>query len=416
MPAGRALGETGAMPDLWYRLLLRAITRIYYRRVNVVRLSPVPITDDRPVLFVGLHRNGAIDGMLYKRVFPRAVFVVARQLLRSSFSRLFFTGIPVVRDKDVEDVAARRDNPQSLAAAVDHLTTGGQLFVLPEGTSDLGPRHLPFKPGAAKILAATVDRGITPLVVPVGIFYESAPTFRSDVCIVVGAPIDIDVAAQIEDSRGRVGALMAAITASLEAIAVEARDAETLHRVETIAAIAAGEMAERRWRIQKTLTQSAAPAEMDERWCRLTRDVSDRRTAVDRAGVPRFSRHGVLWNAGWLAVQLAIVLVAGVMNVLPLAGAWLAEKRFADAPNTIALWRILIGTPLAALWVVGVVAATVFSRSLLLLAAYLAITGLGLVAYPELCVRWPMLRNALTRATTRDDAAAIAAWTNDVAA
>src|SRR4051812_3473804 len=162
-----------SMPQLWYRFLLRAITLIYYRRVRVVRLAAFS-TGTEPTLFVGLHRNGAVDGMLYKRAFPRTVFLIARQLLRSWFARIFFTGIPVARSQDTADAASRRENPESMAHAVDHLVSGGQLFVLPEGTSDLGPRHLPFKPGAARILAATIDRGVTPRVIPVGIFYESA--------------------------------------------------------------------------------------------------------------------------------------------------------------------------------------------------------------------------------------------------
>src|SRR5438445_7361882 len=122
MPLEAARGETAAMPDLWYRALLRAVTLIYYRRLSVVHLARPPLAiDHRPVLFVGLHRNGAVDGMLYKRVFPRALFMVARQLVRSRFARLFFTGIPVAREQDAEDAHLRRDNPRALAAAVDHL-------------------------------------------------------------------------------------------------------------------------------------------------------------------------------------------------------------------------------------------------------------------------------------------------------
>ena len=151
MPPGGAPGDTGDMPELWYRALLRAATAIYYRRVRVVRLAAVAI-DQRPVLLVGLHRNGAVDGMLYKSVFPRAVFLISRQLVRGWFGRLLFTGIPVTRDKDEDESGSRRDNSGALALAVDHLVAGGHLFVFPEGTSDLGPRHLPFKPGAARIL------------------------------------------------------------------------------------------------------------------------------------------------------------------------------------------------------------------------------------------------------------------------
>src|SRR5690348_11624525 len=230
-PIGRYCSRSSdaPMPELWYRLLLRLTTRIYYRRVSVVRLAR-PEEGDGPVLFVGLHRNGAVDGMLYKSIFPRAVFVVARRLLRSWFTRLYFTGIPVTREHDDHAAGGRRDNAQSLTAAVDHLAAGRQSCLLPEGTSDLGPRHLPFKPGVARVIADALQRGITPLVVPMGVLYESAPSFRSDVCIVVGAPIDTRLEHSL-DRSARIAALMARITASLEAIAIEARDAEALRQI-----------------------------------------------------------------------------------------------------------------------------------------------------------------------------------------
>lgn len=385
------------MPELWYRILLRLTTRIYYRRVRVVHLSPVTIGEG-PVLFVGLHRNGAVDGMLYKSIFPRAVFLIARRLLRSWFTRLYFTGIPVTREHD-DDASARRDNPRSLAAAVDHLASGGQLCILPEGTSDLGPQHLPFRPGVAKVIAATVERGVTPLVVPMGIFYECAPAFRSDVCIVIGAPIDITLDQSLDRPK-QVAELMARITASLEGIAVEAEDAGTLHRIETLAALTAEDIGATRWRAQKMLTRQSLDATIEHHWTRLAAAV------CDRAGVPRVSRHGMLWNLLWLLLQLPVVTLAALLNVVPLVGAWLAGRRLADAPNTIALWRILVGAPLMLLWLLVIALGTAL-HSFWWLVGYACATGLGLVAYPELCLRWPMLRNSIGRPSLRDDAIAI---------
>ena len=127
------------MPELWYRALLHVFARTYYRRVRVVRLAPFS-AGERPVLYVGLHRNGAVDGILYKSAFPRAVFLISRQLVRSWFARLFFTGIPVTRDTDEHEPSSRRDNARALAAAVDHVVAGGDLFVFPEHER-FGPLH-----------------------------------------------------------------------------------------------------------------------------------------------------------------------------------------------------------------------------------------------------------------------------------
>src|SRR3954466_9984004 len=86
------------MPAAWYRLLYRVVVHVYYRRVCSVGLRRAP---DEPTLYVGLHRNGAVDGMVYKALVPRATFMISEQLTRSTFGRLFFTGIPVAREKDV---------------------------------------------------------------------------------------------------------------------------------------------------------------------------------------------------------------------------------------------------------------------------------------------------------------------------
>src|SRR4026207_2167783 len=97
------------MPSLWYRALFSAIVGVYYRRIHLVGREHLPL-EPGPVLYVGLHRNGAVDGMIYKRLFPRATFLIAARLLTSWFRRLFFTGIPVTRDKDAAPGTDRSAN------------------------------------------------------------------------------------------------------------------------------------------------------------------------------------------------------------------------------------------------------------------------------------------------------------------
>jgi hypothetical protein len=233
-----------------------------------------------------------------------------------------------------------------------------------------------------------------------GIFYESAPAFRSDVCIVVGRPVDIDLSPSARSAR--VDELMARITRSLEEIAVEADNTAMLHRVEALSALAAEDVDETRWRVQKVLTEAGHAVDLANVAVLLETGV-----AVDRAGVPRFSRRGPFWNLGWLALQLPIVAAAFLLNFVPIAGAWLAGRRLADARNTIALWRILVGAPLAVLWLFTVLTLGVIRHSVWVPVSYAAITTLGLIAYPELCIRWPMLRNSFARRRLRAAALAI---------
>jgi 1-acyl-sn-glycerol-3-phosphate acyltransferase len=221
---------------LWYRTIYRVVSDVYYRRIHLVGREHLP-RGSGPILYVGLHRNGAIDGMVYKRLFPRATFLIAARLLSSAFRRLFFTGIPVTREKDRMSAADRSANATALAACARELIAGREVFVLPEGTSDLGPRHLPFKPGVAKILEHALAAGARVTVIPVAIFYERPEAFRSDVRVVVGPPIPTVLAAELSKRR-RVAVLMTRITSALETIGLNAESTAELSRIETCATLA----------------------------------------------------------------------------------------------------------------------------------------------------------------------------------
>ena len=404
------------MTDRWHRTLLPIVVRGYYRRVDVV--GPMPPARG-PLLLVGLHRNGAVDGMVYKTVVRRATFLVAARLLRGPLARLFFAGIPVARARDAATDAAadaaraggRPDNAAALRAAGDLLAGGGALFVFPEGTSDLGPRHLPFHRGAAVIAAEALRRGVPLTVVPAGIFYTAPERFRSDVAVVFGAPLRTDGDDGLTPDAAT---LHRRITAALEALGVNVATAEQLASIEALATLGAEESAARRYRALKALEREAPPAEVAAAW----RDVHAalaRGGLVGVDGVPLRSRRGPAWNAAWLALQAAAVAAGAVANVVPLAGAYLASRRLADGRNTIALWRLLVGAPLCAAWaaawlVLGAVAGVAWPLG------WALATGAGTVAWPELRARWPRLRNALSR--DRDALAALTlvqAWTRALA-
>jgi 1-acyl-sn-glycerol-3-phosphate acyltransferase len=89
------------MSVLWYRCCHWLCARIYYQRITV--LNPERLPAEGPVLYVGLHRNGAVDGFVYHQAVARGVFLISTQLRRRFFSRLFFCGIAVARKKDEED-------------------------------------------------------------------------------------------------------------------------------------------------------------------------------------------------------------------------------------------------------------------------------------------------------------------------
>lgn len=196
-------------------LLHRLCERVYFREVRVVHEERLP--EAGPVLYVALHRNGAVDGFLYHSLLPRATFLIASRLTRSTLGRLFFGGcIEVARAKD------GRNGPtgeEAISRCVEHLRGGGELVVFPEGTSDLGPRHLPFHRGAARIVAKCLANGVRVRIIPLGVFYDEPTLFRSGAGIVVGEAIDTV-------SETSVDALHDRIVASLEHLFEESRSLE----------------------------------------------------------------------------------------------------------------------------------------------------------------------------------------------
>ena len=163
-----------------HRRALHGLLRtVWFRRIRVLGAERLPAA--RPVLWLGLHRNGALDGFVYAGVAPRAEFLIAAQLRRGWVARLFFEGIEVVRGKDDGDRSA---NAAALEGAAALLARGGEIGVFPEGTSDLGPRVLPLHAGAAHLLLGALAAGTRPAVIPLGLHYERAWCFRDSVEIV----------------------------------------------------------------------------------------------------------------------------------------------------------------------------------------------------------------------------------------
>lgn len=366
------------MRDLYFRFLSRLLVHFYYHRVRL--LHPEWRSSTGPTLYLGLHRNGAVDGYVYKSLLPTGRFMISIQLRRSLLGRLFFDGIEVVRDTDGgahKNTENADDNGAALAACVASLQRGETLFIMPEGTSDLGPRHLPFKKGAARILAAALQAGIRPTVVPVGLHYERAEAWQSDVEVVLGPPLALDLP---PDSSGPVAVnlLHRRITTALENLAVAAPDAEIFARRERAAYTATLGTGRSYFSALKAMEAGLPSAEQA---LAEFEQLSAGRSLFLHQGVPLLPiRHTWVYLL-YALLLVPLVAVAGLANLPPLLLAWAAGRRFADGRNTIALWRLLIGFPAFLVWATGLlVAASVSGHWPLGLAylAYLAVSWLGL--------------------------------------
>jgi 1-acyl-sn-glycerol-3-phosphate acyltransferase len=391
------------MSDRWHRILSRVLSHAYYRRVAVVELARE--APRGAVLYVGLHRNGAVDGLIYKRCFPRATFLISSQLTRSRFGRIFFTGIPVTRANDRGD---RAMNAASLDRCVAHLVEGRELFVLPEGTSDLGPRHLPFKPGAARILERALASGVDVAVVPVGIFYAAADAFRSDVTVVRGHSISTELP-RCATPDERCDVLMARITAALETIGVNVACDDELSRIEAMSALAAESPGAEYYGTLAQLARADMPDDVAAAWAAVN-GAMKRGAVVTHHGAPVLSSRGLSWNVAWLALQSVITAAAAIINLPPIAVARLAGRRIADGRNTIALWRLLAGSAAAGVWISFLAIGSSISHHASWIFAYATLTLAGLVTYPELRARWPRFRNSALRPELKREIERLRDW------
>ena len=353
------------MPDLWYQFLSQFCAHFYFSRVEVLPAAP---RLSGPTLLVALHRNGAVDGWVYKSIFPRATFLIAAQLRKNLLAKIFFTGISVVRDKDEGDRCA---NAAAMQLCQKLLATGGVLAIFPEGTSSLGPRHLPFKSGAARIAHEAWQSNIPLTVIPLGITYDAPSTFRSHVQVIVGEPLThISVAAL------SLGELKHELSSRLESLGINAASDEQYRDIQVLASLVSPEIPYHQ--ALKSLERSL-PTAIQNGWPALRDSLAGHNLL--HADKEPFSPRPILLTVGVAVLLAPLVLAAALLNAPLLLGAYLAGRRLADASNVITLWRILIGAPLLVVWLFGVLFSAFAFNVPTLFHVYLILSALGLFAY-----------------------------------
>ena len=330
------------MKKLWYLGCHWLCARVYFERITV--LNPQRLPEGVPILFLGLHRNGAVDGFVYQQIVPRGIFLISTQLLRSFFARLFFCGIAVARKQDAED---GRQNEAALQQCTRLLAAGGELIVFPEGTSSLGPRHLPFKAGAARIALDALAQGVALRIVPLGIHYERAWTFRSRVEVVVGEAISTTLPADLS-GLGRLKEMKRRMAIALDSVGANFASVEAQQQAELLAYAATLGTPRSYFAALKSL-EAGVPEPLLAGWQALAPQLAARRVLLHQ-GVPLFPVGPWLLYAVLLLVLGPLVLAGTLVNLPPLLAGWLAARKFADDRNVIALWRILVGLPALVIW------------------------------------------------------------------
>ena len=359
--------ETGSR---WHGLVHWCCRR-YFSRITVHNEENLPAAG--PVLYVALHRNGAVDGFVLHGLLPRVRFLISRQLRESAFYRLFFNGIEVVRPQDVragENPGAA--NRGAMDSCLELLQAGGELLVFPEGTSSLGPSHLPFQSGAARLAARFSTCGQPLPVVPIGIRYEEAWAFRSRVELWVGEPIVANSATPRE--------MRDAIAEGLESVGINVATEADQARLRQVAYVATLGSDHSYYEALKQF-EAGVPDHLVAQFDDFNARACERGLARHQ-GVPLFAESRLAYTLAVLAAAPLLALAA-LLNLPVLLLSWLAAHKLAKEPNVIALARILVGLPLLAGWGLATAGAALALGALKLWAGCLAISWLGLL----LCYR-----------------------------
>ncbi len=170
--------------------------RLFFRRIETVNASAVPYRG--ALIFVMNHPNGLIDPALIFVALPRKVSFLAKSTLFKtpvlSYILRVIEALPVYRKIDSADVA---QNAKTFEASHELLRKGGAIALFPEGVSHNSPKLLPIKTGAARIalgalIFSQIDEEIDLKIVPVGLFYTSKTTFRSEALLHFGEPFRVE--------------------------------------------------------------------------------------------------------------------------------------------------------------------------------------------------------------------------------
>ncbi|HKS27525.1 MAG TPA: lysophospholipid acyltransferase family protein [Pyrinomonadaceae bacterium] len=172
--------------------------RLFFRRIETSNSDRVPMTG--PLIFVLNHPNGLIDPAMVFCALPRRVSFLAKSTLFRlpilGYLMRVLESLPVYRRIDKgEDVS---QNLRTFEACHELLRRGRCIALFPEGISHSKTELQPVKTGAARIaLGALSSKGAedaldTLRIQPVGLYYTSPTTFRSEALLRFGDSFEVE--------------------------------------------------------------------------------------------------------------------------------------------------------------------------------------------------------------------------------
>ena len=229
------LNRRGSITFRFILAIFGIALRFFFRRIETVNAEVVP--KGTGVIFVLNHPNGLVDPALVFVALPRKISFLAKSTLFRmpviSFLLRTVEALPLYRKIDAgEDVSK---NQRTFELCSELLQRGGSIALFPEGISHNSPKLLPMKTGAARIAlgaAASRENPVEVKIVPVGLFYTSKTTFRSEALLHFGEPFTVprvEPDADGQPPRPAVQELTARIEQELREVTLNAESDAELH-------------------------------------------------------------------------------------------------------------------------------------------------------------------------------------------
>jgi 1-acyl-sn-glycerol-3-phosphate acyltransferase len=238
-----ALRQKGGWTRRFVHLILSTALRLFFRRIEIGGARHVP--SGEPLVFVSNHPNGLIDPALIFCALPRRISFLAKStLFRIPVIKFLINAVetlPLYRRVDVNEDSTK--NRLTFEKCHALLRQNRCIALFPEGVSHNAPRLLPVKTGAARIALGAISvaqpaeerSALGRLkIVPVGLYYTSKTSFRSEALIRFGAPIEthpVPLDAQGEPPREAVRELSTRIEESMLEVTLNVEDDEELEVV-----------------------------------------------------------------------------------------------------------------------------------------------------------------------------------------
>ncbi len=369
-----------------FRLVLAGFgiaLRLFFRRIETVNAEVVP--KGTGVIFVMNHPNGLIDPALVFVALPRKISFLAKSTLFRmpviSFLLRTVEALPLYRKIDAgEDVSK---NQKTFELCRELLQRGGSIALFPEGVSHNSPKMLPAKTGASRIAlgavsVAEIGEPLALRIVPVGLFYTSKTTFRSEALLHFGEPFTVEpveLDAEGQPVREAVKALTARIENALREVTLNAETESDLHTANIAEQIfATAEMnenlGEKREFLQKFVTETSDDAGVDgaaplrQRLIEYDKKLDSHGIGPEHLSLAQFSRGSVIKQAllqTWPLAVLSPLAITGAIIHYPayrLCGTFSRLYARHDADDVASTVKVLAGMlfmPLTWLIVTGFV-------------------------------------------------------------